>query len=118
MNIDINISDYNYNLPPERIAQFPLQQRDKSKLLIYKENKITQDYFNHLKTYLPDKSMLVFNNSKVIHARLRFKKETGSVIEIFCLEPCQVEQQQAFQQKESCKWKCLVGIIKDGNQER
>ena len=109
MNIDINISDYNYNLPPERIAQFPLQQRDKSKLLIYKENKITQDYFNHLKTYLPDKSMLVFNNSKVIHARLRFKKEIGSVIEIFCLEPCQIEQQQAFQQKESCKWKCLVG---------
>jgi len=109
MNIDININDYNYTLPSERIAQFPLQQRDHSKLLVFKENKISQDYFYHIKNYLTSKSMLVFNNSKVIHARLRFKKETGSVVEIFCLEPYRLEQQQAFQQMGSCKWKCLVG---------
>ena len=108
-NFKINIDDYNYDLPVEKIAQFPLEKRDHSKLLVNKNGKIEEDYFYNIKNYLPQKSLLVFNDTKVIHARLLFKKDTGSTIEIFCLEPIGMEQQQAFQQKENCKWKCLVG---------
>jgi S-adenosylmethionine:tRNA ribosyltransferase-isomerase len=105
----INIDDFNYDLPLEKIAQFPLEKRDHSKLLIHKNGKSEKDFFYNIKKYLPQKSLLVFNDTKVIHARLLFKKDTGSTIEIFCLEPFELEQQQAFQQKENCKWKCLVG---------
>jgi len=105
----INIEDYNYDLPVEKIAQFPLETRDNSKLLFLKNGKIEEDYFYNIKSYLPQKSLLVFNDTKVIHARLLFKKDTGSIIEIFCLEPFEMEQQQSFQQKGNCKWKCLVG---------
>jgi S-adenosylmethionine:tRNA ribosyltransferase-isomerase len=105
----LNTEEFNYNLPVNRIAQYPLALRDHSKLLIYKDGAIKQNNFYNITKYLPSQSLLVFNNSKVIHARLLFKKDTGSLIEIFCLEPAVQELQTAFQQKESCEWKCLVG---------
>ena len=83
----IRISDYNYPLPDERIAKFPLAERDQSKLLIYKKGVVTQDCFTSLPSLLPKGPLMVFNNTKVIQARLHFRKETGAVIEVFCLEP-------------------------------
>jgi len=106
---NINIEDFNYDLPAERIAQFPLAQRDHSRLLVYKDKQITRDFFNNIKNHLPEKSLLVLNDSKVIHARLLFKKESGAVIEIFCLNPVNTDQQSAFLKKENCEWICLVG---------
>jgi S-adenosylmethionine:tRNA ribosyltransferase-isomerase len=106
---NINIEDFNYDLPSEKIAQYPLEKRDHSKLLIYKNSDIFQDIFNNINNYLPPESLLIFNDTKVIHARIIFKKETGIPIELFCLEPFNKELQIAFQQQENCKWKCLVG---------
>ena len=83
----IKISDYNYSLPEERIAKFPLLKRDNSKLLVYKHGQIMEDHFFNLSKYLPQGSLMVFNNTKVIQARLYFKKETGATIEIFLMEP-------------------------------
>ena len=108
-NLKINIDDFNYELPVEKIAQFPLEKRDHSKLFFLKNGKPENDFFYNIKNHLSQKSLLVFNDTKVIHARLLFKKDTGSTIEIFCLEPFDMEQQQAFQQKGNCRWKCLVG---------
>jgi S-adenosylmethionine:tRNA ribosyltransferase-isomerase len=108
-NIILNINDFNYELPPEKIAQFPLEKRDHSKLLFYRNGKWQHDIFYNLKDHLPPGCLLVFNDTKVIHARLLFKKDTGSVIEIFCLEPYKMELQTAFQQKKSSRWNCLVG---------
>ena len=107
----ININDFDYPLPDERIARFPLENRDASKLLVYKKNECITHLFKELPDLLPHNTLLVFNNTKVIHARLLFKKETGSIIEIFCLEPAEndVDIQLAFQQKGSCVWKCFVG---------
>ena len=105
----LNTEEFNYELPENKIAQYPLAQRDNSKLLVYKNDVLTKDNFYNITSYLPSHSLLIFNNSKVIHARLFFKKDTGSLIEIFCLEPAGQELQTAFQQKESCEWKCLVG---------
>jgi len=107
----ININDFDYPLPDERIARFPLENRDTSKLLVYKKDKYTTHQFSELPDLLPDNTLLIFNNTKVIHARLLFKKETGSIIEIFCLEPAanDVDIQLAFQQKGNCVWKCFVG---------
>jgi S-adenosylmethionine:tRNA ribosyltransferase-isomerase len=105
----LNTEEFNYELPDNSIAQYPLAQRDHSKLLVYKDEVIKQDSFFNITTYLPPQSLLVFNNSKVIHARLLFKKDTGSLIEIFCLEPASQELQTAFQQKENSEWKCFVG---------
>lgn len=105
----INMGDFNYDLPVEKIAQFPLEKRDHSKLLIHKNGTSEKDFFYNIKKHLPENSLLVFNDTKVIHARLLFKKDSGAQIEIFCLEPFEMEQQQAFRQKENCKWKCLVG---------
>ena len=108
---NINIEDYNYSLPDERIAQFPLKNRDSSKLLIFKKSKISEDFFFNINKHLQPKSLLVFNNTKVIHARLIFAKTSGAKIEIFCLEPAdnKIDIQYVFQQKGNCKWKCLVG---------
>ncbi len=108
-DLSLNIEKYNYDLPLNRIAQFPLKKQDHSKLLICKENQIDQDLFYNIKKYIPEKSLLVFNDTKVIHARLLFKKDTGAVIEIFCLEPSGIDIQTAFQQKKNCEWKCLIG---------
>ncbi|WP_210487011.1 S-adenosylmethionine:tRNA ribosyltransferase-isomerase [Rufibacter aurantiacus] len=118
----ISISDYTYNLPEERIAQFPLENRDQSKLLLYKNGRISDAQFKDLPSALPFNSLLVFNDTKVVQARLRFQKSTGGMIELFCLEPLEPvrEVQQAMQQTYSVVWKCLVGNNKrwrDGRLE-
>ena len=82
----IHISEYNYPLPDERIAKFPLPTRDQSKLLIYRRGEVSEDVFTSLPEYLPQDSLMIFNNTKVIQARLHFRKETGALIEVFCLE--------------------------------
>lgn len=105
----IAISDYNYPLPEERIAKYPLAQRDQSKLLVFKKGTITEDTFCNIPDLLPDDTLLVFNNTKVIHARLVFQKETGSTIEIFCLEPYQTAISEAFEKRERCTWLCFIG---------
>jgi S-adenosylmethionine:tRNA ribosyltransferase-isomerase len=104
---DIKIVDYNYELPPEKIAQFPLEDRDASKVLIYDNGKISESVFKNIVEYLPGNSFLVLNNTKVIQARLHFYKETGAFIEIFCLEPHQPELN--LSSKKNAVWKCLVG---------
>lgn len=109
----IKISDYNYPLPDERIAKFPLERRDHSKLLVYRNGDISESVFASLPDYLPAGSLMVFNNTKVIQARLHFRKETGALIEIFCLEPVQpADYAQNFQQTRRSAWLCLVGNLK------
>ncbi|MCF0197287.1 MAG: S-adenosylmethionine:tRNA ribosyltransferase-isomerase, partial [Bacteroidaceae bacterium] len=109
----IRIADYNYPLPDERIAKFPLSERDQSKLLIYNKGEVGEDCFRHLPDYLPTGSLMVFNNTRVIQARLHFRKETGALIEIFCLEPAQPrEYQENFAACGKCAWLCLVGNLK------
>ena len=83
----IHISDYSYELPDERIAKFPIAERDHSKLLIYNKGEVGEDVFYHLPHYLPEGALMVMNNTKVIQARLHFRKETGASIEVFLLEP-------------------------------
>lgn len=111
---NIQIKDYDYPLPLSRIVQFPLEQRDGSKLLIWKEGKITASVFAKISDELPEDSILVFNDTKVIRARLIFSKNTGATIEVFCLEPLSpvMEIQASFAQTVSCTWKCLVGNVK------
>ena len=116
MNSDprhIRISDYNYPLPDERIAKFPLPQRDHSKLLIYSKGEVGEDVFYHLPDYLPAGSLMVFNNTKVIQARMHFRKESGALIEVFLLEPAEPsDYEQMFQTTGHCAWYCLVGNLK------
>lgn len=109
----IHISEYNYPLPDERIAKFPLPVRDQSKLLIYKHGEISEDVFTSLPDYLPKDSLMIFNNTKVIQARLHFRKETGALIEVFCLEPIEPNDYALnFQQTEHAAWLCMVGNLK------
>ena len=109
----IQIKDYNYQLPEERIAKFPLPVRDESKLLIYKQGQITEDRFHNLANVLPKDSLMIFNNTKVIQARLRLQKETGATIEIFCLEPASpTDYNLNFQSKEEVSWYCMIGNLK------
>lgn len=109
----IHITDYNYELPDERIAKFPLKQRDHSKLLIYNHGEISQDVFYNLPEYLPKNALMVFNNTKVIQARMHFRKETGALIEVFLLEPYSpADYEQMFQMTETCSWLCIVGNLK------
>lgn len=109
----IRIKDYNYDLPDERIAKFPLPQRDKSKLLVYNHGEVSQDEFSNITRYLPQGALMVFNNTKVIQARLHFRKETGSLIEIFLLEPAlPADYEQMFQTTSTCSWYCMVGNLK------
>ncbi|WP_162427495.1 S-adenosylmethionine:tRNA ribosyltransferase-isomerase [Pontibacter pudoricolor] len=105
------IKDFVYELPDDRIARFPLPERDQSKLLYYKNGTIADYRFTDLPELLPADTLLVFNDTKVVQARLLFQKETGGIVEIFCLEPVKpyTEVQLAMQQTESCTWKCLVG---------
>ena len=109
----IRIEEFNYPLPDVRIAKFPLPKRDESKLLLYRNGVIGESIFKQLPDYLPEGSMLVFNNTRVIQARMLFKKETGASVEIFCLEPV-VPHDYAlvFQQTKRCSWTCLVGNLK------
>lgn len=110
----ISIQDYTYELPVERIARFPLPKRDLSKLLVYREGNITHDQFNNLVTHLPAQSTLFFNNTRVIPARLRFKKDTGATIEIFLLHPLAPSTivQQAMEAIGNCQWQCTIGNLK------
>ncbi len=113
------IKDFVYDLPEDRIAKYPLPQRDESKLLIYKNGEITQDIYAKLDEHIPSSSLLVFNNTKVVEARLLFKKNTGSVIELFCLEPGDeyADITTAMLQKGKVTWKCLVGGAKKWKKE-
>ena len=107
---NIAIAEYDYPLPDERIAKYPLAQRDTSKLLLYNSGTVSEDTFSSLPQYLPQGSLMIFNNTKVIQARLRFRKETGAQVEVFCLEPqSPADYQQIFQQTSECVWQCLVG---------
>jgi len=106
----ISISDYAYDLPDEKIAKYPLEERDQSKLLVWKNDSIQDSQFGNLPEFLPSNSLLIFNNTKVIRARLHFHKETGAKIEIFCLDPIDpADYQIAFQTTQSCVWKCMIG---------
>jgi S-adenosylmethionine:tRNA ribosyltransferase-isomerase len=115
----IFIKDFTYVLPEERIAKYPLFVRDQSKLLIYKNGKIEEDIYYNLDTSIPSDSLLVFNNTKVVKARLTFKKSTESIIELFCLEPTEgySDITTAMMQKEKVLWKCLVGGAKKWKDE-
>lgn len=109
----IRISEYNYPLADERIAKFPLSVRDQSKLLVYRHGEVTEDIFTSLPEYLPKGSLMIFNNTKVIQARLHFRKGTGALIEVFCLEPIQPNDYVLnFQQTEHAAWLCMVGNLK------
>ena len=109
----IQISDYNYALPDERIAKYPLPQRDHSKLLLYRQGEVSDDVFYNLPGHLPQGALMVFNNTRVIQARMHFRKSTGALIEIFLLEPaCPADYEQMFQTRGRCSWLCLVGNLK------
>ena len=107
---EIAIAEYDYPLPDERIAKYPLAERDTSKLLLYKSGEIRQEKFADLPNFIPQGALMVFNNTRVIQARLRFRKETGAQIEVFCLEPeLPADYQLMFQETKECVWQCLVG---------
>lgn len=109
----IHISEFNYPLPDERIAKFPLPVRDRSKLLLYRHGEVSEDIFTSLPGYLPAGSLMIFNNTKVIQARLHFRKETGALIEVFCLEPIEPNDYALnFQQTEHAAWLCMIGNLK------
>lgn len=109
----ISIEDYNYSLPDERIAKFPLPKRDESKLLLYRDGKVSESVFKHITNYLPEGSLMVFNNTRVIQARLLFQRATGAQIEVFCLDPAAPHDYELiFQQTEACNWICLIGNAK------
>ncbi|MDO5342417.1 MAG: S-adenosylmethionine:tRNA ribosyltransferase-isomerase [Bacteroidia bacterium] len=117
---NINIAEYDYPLPDERIAKYPLAERDASKLLVLKDNEIHEDHFRNIGEYLPEKSVLVFNETKVVRARLQFVKDSGAAVEVFCLEPVtgNGDYQIAFSAGSPVEWRCLVGNSrrwKDGN---
>lgn len=109
----IRIQDYNYNLPDGRIAKYPLEYRDSSKLLIYNNGILKESVFRNIYEYLPSDSLMIFNNTKVVPARLFFRKETGAVIEIFCLEPVQPNDYAlSFACNEECSWNVVIGNAK------
>jgi len=111
--IDIDINDFDYELPAERIAQYPVAERDASKLLIYKNGIISNDTFKNLGRHLPSDSLLVFNNSRVIRARILFRKESGAAIEVFCLEPVLPDSYElSLGSSETVVWKCIIGNLK------
>ena len=118
----IHIRDYDYPLPDGRIAKFPLAERDSSKLLVYDHGEIGEDTFCNLPAHLPSGALMVFNNTKVIQARIHFRKETGALIEVFLLEPAApADYEQMFQATGRCSWYCLVGNLKkwkDGRLSR
>ncbi len=117
------INDFIYDLPPEKIAKYPLADRDQSKLLVYKEGEIKEDIYKNIADYLPKNSLLIFNNTKVIQARILFTKPTGGIIEIFCLEPAEEnnEYTSVMSKKSSVKWECMIGGAskwKEGNLQK
>lgn len=109
----IRISDYNYDLPDTRIAKYPLAQRDHSKLLLYKHGKLSEEIFYNLSNHVPADSLMVFNNTRVIQARIHFRKDTGALIEVFLMEPAvPADYEQMFQTNGRCSWLCMVGNLK------
>ena len=109
----ININDYDYPLPDERIAKFPLSERDSSKLLVYRSGEIIEKHFSNIPEELPEGSLLVFNNTKVVRARLVMHKPSGARVEVFCLEPhAPADYEHAFSVKGECEWSCIVGNLK------
>jgi len=115
---NLRVQALDYALPDNRIARYPLPQRDQSKLLVWRNGKISDSEFGLLANFLPAKSLLIFNNTKVIRARLMFRKQTGAQIEIFCLDPVEpADYQLVFQQTRQCTWNCLVGNLKKWKNE-
>ena len=116
---DLSITDFSYVLPPGRIAQFPLQERDQSKLLIYEEGKISEDIFANVANHLPENATLIFNDTKVIHARIIFRNENDASIEVFLLEPVSPnsDMQLAIFEHGECTWRCFVGNAKKWREE-
>ncbi|MFV0376778.1 MAG: S-adenosylmethionine:tRNA ribosyltransferase-isomerase [Mangrovibacterium sp.] len=115
---DLSAQALDYELPDERIAKYPLPQRDQSKLLVWRGGEITDAQFLQLDMFLPERSLLVFNNTRVIRARLLFRKESGAGIELFCLDPLEpADYQLAFQQTNQCSWNCMVGNLKKWKNE-
>ncbi|MBR3793962.1 MAG: S-adenosylmethionine:tRNA ribosyltransferase-isomerase [Alistipes sp.] len=113
MERHIDINSFDYPLPDERIAKFPLENRSDSKLLVYRNGSISQSRFGALADHLPEGSLLVFNNTKVIRARVIMHKESGARIEVFCLEPsAPADYERAFAVKGECEWSCIVGNLK------
>lgn len=113
MEPKIKIQDFSYNLPDERIAKYPLAERDLSKLLVYKDGVIEEEKFANLSSLLPDGSLMVFNNTRVVPARLFFRKPSGAVIEIFCLEPVDPNDYAlSFSSTEFCCWNVVIGNAK------
>lgn len=109
----IYINDYNYPLPDERIAKYPLEKRDSSKLLYYKNGKIEENVFSNIADFIPENTLLVYNNTRVIQARMLFNKTTGAQIEVFCLEPhLPSDYAQALGSNSACTWKCMIGNLK------
>src|SRR5262245_30284233 len=108
---DLSIHDFTYDLPEHQIARYPLEERDSSRLLIYKQGTISEDIYRHINKHLPADSLLIFNNTKVMEARLLFKKPTGAVVEIFCLEPPEIyaDMVTAMSQQGRVTWICLIG---------
>ena len=113
MERHIDINDFNYELPEERIAKFPLQERASSKLLIYDNGAICESHFSSIADYLPEGAMLVFNNTRVVRARIVMHKASGARIEVFCLEPTNpADYERAFAQRATSEWSCIVGNLK------
>jgi S-adenosylmethionine:tRNA ribosyltransferase-isomerase len=107
---NIKLTDFHYDLPPSKIAQFPLEERDKAKLLVYSKGTLIDEHFYNIPDYLPDNAFLIFNDTKVIHARLLFKKLDGATIEIFLLNPDDPKDMSlALAKTDNCQWKCLIG---------
>ena len=114
----IYIADYNYPLPDERIAKYPLPERDHSKLLVYRNGKVSEDRFYNVGDYIAPHSLLIYNNTRVIQARLEFHKPTGARIEVFCLEPIAPHDYQlSLGSTTGCTWKCMVGNVKKWHDE-
>src|SRR6478609_11455567 len=115
----LQIKNFDYDLPDEKIAKHPLEKRDASKLLVYDKGLMQEDTFSNLATHLPCDSLIIFNNTRVVEARLLFKKSTGTTIEIFCLEPADdyPDITTAMLQHKKVLWKCLVGNAKKWKDE-
>ena len=110
---EIKISDFDYDLPDERIAKYPLEQRDMSKLLEYCDGEVSEHVFRDIPDFIPSDSVMVFNDTKVVPARLHFQRETGAHIEVFCLEPVlPSEYNLIFSETATCRWRCSVGNVK------
>ena len=114
MERHIDINSFDYPLPEERIAKFPLENRTDSKLMVYRNGDVSESRFRNLADHLPAGSMLVFNNTRVIRARVIMHKPSGARIEVFCLEPHNpADYERAFAAREKCEWSCIVGNVKN-----